>query len=90
MEKDQFNLQLKKHIIQYLNLLEMKPEDIADDTPFFGDGLALDSIDALELAVLLEREYGIKITDPKEGRKIFVDVNTMSGYILQHSDKALS
>ena len=90
MEKEQFNLQLKKHIIQYLNLLEMKPEDIADDMPFFGEGLALESIDALELAVLLEREYGIKITDPKEGRKIFVDVNTMANYILERSDKALS
>ncbi len=85
MDRDQHKLQLKKHMIQYLNLLEITPEDIGDDQPLFGEGLGLDSIDSLELAVLLEREYNIKITDPKEGRKIFVDVNTIVDYILQHS-----
>lgn len=85
MEREQLKLQLKKHMIQYLNLLEITPEDIGDDQPLFGEGLGLDSIDSLELAVLLEREYNIKITDPKEGRKIFVNVNTIVDYILEHS-----
>ncbi len=85
MDRDQHKLQLKKHMIQYLNLLEITPEDIGDDQPLFGEGLGLDSIDSLELAVLLEREHNIKITDPKEGRKIFVNVNTIVDYILEHT-----
>ena len=50
----------------------------------FGDGLGLDSIDSLELIVLLKREYGINIQDPKEGRKVLVDVNTMADYIARN------
>lgn len=74
--------QLKKHIIKYLNLLELTPEKMPDDKPLFGDdGMGLDSIDSIELIVMLEREYGIKIQDPKEGRKVLVDVNTMMAYI---------
>jgi len=90
MEREQLKLEFKKHMIQYLNLLEITPEDIADDQPLFGEGLALDSIDSLELAVLLEREYNIKITDPKEGRKIFVNVNTIVDYILANPNKVNS
>ena len=90
MDREQLKLELKKHMIKYLNLLEITPENIGDDQQLFGDGLGLDSIDSLELAVLLEREYGIKIQDPKEGRKIFVNVNTIVDYILQHRDKILS
>jgi acyl carrier protein len=52
--------------------------------PLFQAGLGLDSIDSIELVVLMEREYGIKIENPKEGRKILVDVNTMIDYIEQH------
>ena len=84
MANEQLKLELKQHIIKYLNLLEVSPDDIADDVPLFGDGLGLDSIDSLELIVLLEREYGIKIQDPKEGRKILFDVNTIVEYIIQH------
>ncbi len=79
--------QLKKQIIEFLNLLTVKPEDIKDDQPLFGDGLGLDSIDSIELIVLLNREYGIVIEDPKEGRKILVDVNTMADYIEKHRTK---
>lgn len=82
MEKEKSKLQLKEHIIKYLNLLEVTAADIADDKPLFGEGgLGLDSIDSIELIVMLEREYGIKINDPKEGRKILVDINTMIDYI---------
>jgi len=84
MEREELKTQLKQQIIQYLNLMEIKPEDIADDEPLFGDGLGLDSIDSIELIVLLEREYGIKIQDPKDGRKILVDINTMVDYIQSH------
>ena len=78
---------LKAQIIEHLNLTELKPEDIKDDEELFGGGLGLDSIDSLELIVLLNREYGITIKDPKEGRKILVDVNTMVDYIEQHRTK---
>ncbi|PWJ58517.1 acyl carrier protein [Dyadobacter jejuensis] len=76
---------LKSQIVTYLNLLDIKAEDIKDDEPLFGGELGLDSIDSLELVVLLEREYGIKITNPAEGRKILVDVNHMAEYIMTHS-----
>ncbi|NCO53827.1 MAG: acyl carrier protein [Bacteroidetes bacterium CG02_land_8_20_14_3_00_31_25] len=87
MEREELKLQLKQHIIKYLNLLEMTPDDIKDDQPLFGEGLGLDSIDSLELIVLLEREYGIKIQDPKEGRKVLVDINTMLDYIQEYRTK---
>jgi len=78
---------LKKEIIEVLNLEDIKPEDIDVDAPLFGEGLGLDSIDALELIVLLEKNYGIKIEDPKEGRKIFTSVRTMANFILEHQKK---
>lgn len=73
--------QLKEEIIKQLNLSDLKPEDIDSQAPLFGDGLGLDSIDALELIVLLEKNYGIKIQDPKDGQKIFQSVQTMADYI---------
>jgi len=82
MEREQLKAELKAHIITYLNLLDTKPEDIADDMPLFGDGLGLDSIDSLELIVLLEREYKIKIQDPKDGRKILATINSMVDFII--------
>jgi len=75
---------LKQQIIDSLNLQGMKPEDIDDNAPLFGEGLGLDSIDSLELMVLLERNYGIKIEDAREGRKILTSVQTMSDYIQQN------
>ena len=90
MERDELTLQLKQHIIKYLNLLEKTPADIANDLPLFGEGLGLDSIDSIEMVVMMEREYGIKINDPKDGRKIFVNINTIVDYILQHPAKISS
>ncbi len=87
MEMQALKQQLKKQIIEFLNLTPLTPEEIKDDEPLFGDGLGLDSIDSLELIVLLKREYGINIQDPKEGRKVLVDINTMVDYIQQHSAK---
>jgi acyl carrier protein len=75
---------LKQQIIDSLNLQGMKPEEIDDNAPLFGEGLGLDSIDSLELMVLLERNYGIKIEDAREGRKILTSVQTMSDYIQQN------
>ena len=83
MDKAELILNLKKQIIQYVNILDYKPDQIGDDLPLFGpDGLGLDSIDALELTVMLEREYEIKLTNPAEARKILVSVNTIAEHII--------
>jgi len=87
METAQLKQQLKKQIVEFLNLLSVNPDDIKDDEPLFGEGLGLDSIDSIELIVLLNREYGIVIEDPKEGRKVLVDINTMADYIEKHRTK---
>jgi acyl carrier protein len=87
METTELKEQLKRQIIQFLNLTDLTPADIKDEQPLFGDGLGLDSIDSLELVVLLKREYGITIQDPREGRKILVDVNTIADYIVEHGKK---
>jgi acyl carrier protein len=77
-------LQLKNEIINVLNLEGITPEDIADDAPLFGEGLGLDSIDALELIVLMEKNWGIKLENPNQGREIFTSVKSMATYIEAH------
>ncbi len=72
---------LKAQLIEQLNLAELKVEDIKDDAPLFIDGLGLDSIDALELIVLLDTYYGIRIDNPEHGKEIFQSVNTMAAFI---------
>ena len=72
---------LKGQIIEQLNLAEVKPADIDADARLFGDGLGLDSIDALELIVLLEKYYQIKIQNPADGKSIFESVRTMATFI---------
>jgi acyl carrier protein len=72
---------LRKEIVEVLNLEDIKPEEIDADAALFGDGLGLDSIDALELIVLLEKNYGIKIQDPKKGKEVFQSIRTMATYI---------
>jgi len=87
MEIIELKEQLKRQIIKFLNLTELTPADIKDNEPLFGDGLGLDSIDSLELIVLLKKEYGIDIKDPREGRKVLVDVATMADYIKANGTK---
>lgn len=72
---------LKLEIIEALNLEGVQPAEIDATKPLFDSDLGLDSIDALELIVLLERNYGIKVSDPDEGRKIFHSVNTIAEFI---------
>lgn len=73
--------ELKDEIIEALNLEEMTADDIDENEPLFGEGLGLDSIDALELIVLLEKKYGIKLADPAEGKKIFISVASIADYV---------
>lgn len=74
-------LELKEKIIDVLNLEEMTPDDINADDNLFGEGLGLDSIDALELIVMMEKDYGIKLANPAEGKAIFKSVRTIAEYI---------
>jgi len=78
---------LKRQIIAQLNLKDVKPEDIGDDQPLFVEGLGLDSIDALELIVLLQQEYKIKLASAEEGQSVFPSVRTMAQYITEHQPK---
>jgi len=78
---DELILKLKQQIIDALNLEEIKPEDIDTDAPLFVEGLGLDSIDALELVILLEREYGIRMEDPKAHKQVFTSVRTLAQFI---------
>jgi acyl carrier protein len=75
---------LKKQIVEQLNLQHIKPEDIGSDQPLFVDGLGLDSIDALELIVLLQQKYHIKLADPSEGPNVFKTVRSMAEFITNH------
>lgn len=84
---DELILELKTKIIEVLNLEEMTPEDIDTDSPLFGSGLGLDSIDALELIVLLEKNYGIKLANPSEGKAIFKNIRTIAEYVNAHRTK---
>lgn len=85
---DELILELKQQIIDALNLEEMTPEDIDTDAPLFGDdGLGLDSIDALELIVLMEKRYGIKLASPAEGKAIFQSVKTIAEYVNENRKK---
>ncbi|WP_378175379.1 phosphopantetheine-binding protein [Aquimarina sp. SS2-1] len=79
--------ELKEKIIEQLSLEDVEVSEIGDDDPLFGDGLGLDSIDALELIVLLEKDYGIKLKDPKEGKAIFESISVMADYISKHRTK---
>lgn len=81
-------LKLKNEIIEVLNLEDVKPEDINENAPLFGgEGLGLDSIDALELIVLMEKNYGIKLQDPNQGKEIFKSINVMADYISKNRTK---
>ena len=78
---------LKEQIIDALNLEEITPADIENDAPLFGAGLGLDSIDALELIVILDRYYGIKLANPAEGKEIFKSVSSIADYVAKNRTK---
>ena len=83
---EQLKANLKSQIIEALKLKHLKPENIGDDQPLFVEGIGLDSIDALELIVLLQHQYNIKIADPQEGPKIFRSIQSIAEYIQAHKN----
>jgi acyl carrier protein len=78
---DKLMADLKEQIIAQLNLQHIRPEQIGNDQPLFVEGLGLDSIDALELIVLLQQQYNIKINNAEDGPKVFSSVRAMAEYI---------
>jgi len=73
---------LKVQIVEQLNLKDINPENIGNDESLFGDGIGLDSIDALELIVLLQQEYGLKLSKAEDDPKVFKSVQTMADFII--------
>ena len=78
---DKLIADLKEQIITQLNIQDVRPSDIGDDQPLFGEGLGLDSLDVLELIVLLKQKYKIKLANAEEGPAVFRSVKTMAEYI---------
>ncbi|WP_249219828.1 phosphopantetheine-binding protein [Chitinophaga sp. HK235] len=84
MDLEKLMEDLKKQIIEQLNLQEVTPESISNDQPLFKEGLGLDSIDALELIVLLQQHYNIRIANPEQGPEIFYSIRSMAEFIVAH------
>jgi acyl carrier protein len=84
---EELKLKLKEQLIEALNLEDILPEDIDSTQPLFGEGLGLDSIDALELIVVLEKEYGIKFADRSESRAAFASIDKMAEYVAANRKK---
>ncbi len=78
---DELKQKIKEIFVNDLKIQGVKPEDIADDTQLFGDGLGLDSLDAVELVVLIQKHFGVEIANMDEGKEAFVDINTLAKYI---------
>ncbi|MBA3018968.1 MAG: acyl carrier protein [Desulfobacteraceae bacterium] len=75
---------LKELLVENLSLEGIKPEEIKDDEILFGEGLGLDSLDAVEIVVLLQRNFGIEVKDMKEGQKIFYSIDTLANYVYEN------
>ena len=79
---------LKQLLVQNLSLEDVKPEDIKDDAPLFNEGLGLDSLDAVEIVVILQRNFGLEVKNMEMGRKIFQSVNTLAAYVYENTVKS--
>ena len=86
MNADEIRTSLKELMIKELNLAGKKPEDIQDAAPLFGEGLGLDSLDALQLAMCVEEHFGVRVPEGPEARTIFASVNALADHILAHTN----
>ncbi|MBW2738166.1 MAG: acyl carrier protein [Deltaproteobacteria bacterium] len=87
MELPEIRKKLKELLVENLSLEDVNPEEIKDDEILFGEGLGLDSLDAVEIVVLLQRNFGIEVKDMKEGQKIFYSIDTLANYVYKNKDK---
>jgi len=81
MDRQELKLKLKELLISGLRLQDLEPAGIADDQPIFVEGLGLDSIDALELVVLIEEQFGIAIPDEDLGKRAFASINALADFV---------
>ena len=87
VELAQIRKKLKELLVSQLSLEGVKPEDIKDDEVLFGEGLGLDSLDAVEIVVLLQRNFGLDVKDMNQGKKIFYSVDTLARYVYENKKK---
>ncbi len=78
--------QLKEILVNDLKIQGINPEDISDTEPLFGEGLELDSLDAVELVVLIQKHFNIQIADMEEGQKAFESINSLAQYIMDRKE----
>jgi len=86
MELPEIRKKLKELLVENLSLEDVSPEEIKDDEILFGEGLGLDSLDAVEIVVLLQRNFGIEVKDMKEGQKIFYSIDTLANYVYENKE----
>lgn len=86
MDKERLKLELKNLIIDTLRLEDVKAEEIEDNAPLFGDGLGLDSVDALEIVVALEKTYGVVIEDEEVGKKAFASISVLADFVVDKKE----
>jgi acyl carrier protein len=85
---DELKKELKERLVESLALENVTAADIGDDTSLFGDaGLGLDSLDGVELVVMLQRHYGLDVKELQKGKEIFQSINTLAAYINQNATK---
>jgi acyl carrier protein len=88
LNRDELKQRLKKLLIEGLRLENMRPEDIRDAEPIFVEGLGLDSIDALELVVLVEEEFHVSIPDEEVGKEAFASIDALADFVLANQAPA--
>ena len=86
-ELSEIRQKLKEYLVEQLSLEDITPEDIKDEEPLFDEGLGLDSLDAVEIVVILQRHFGIAVKDADMGREVFESVNTLAEYIYKHAEQ---